>query len=146
MTRVGLLIVVVVVLVLSSVAAAGASPSGAGSSTGNFCGASKGVAQYLVSLSNQLSSRPGPTKLKAEFGVITRAEPALKSSAPASLKGHVNLVLSFANLVGADLKKANWNIAGLLPYVATLQVQEAKIKPSINALDRYYRTTCKFNI
>ena len=84
------------------------------------------MAQYLVSLSDQLSSRPAPTKLKAEFGAITRAEPALKSSAPTSLKGHVNRVLGFANVVGAELKKANWNIARLLPYVATLQVQEAK--------------------
>ena len=135
-TRMAPSIVAALVLVLASAATAGASRADAGSSTGNFCGVSKNVAQYLVSLEDQLRSSPAPTKLKAEFGAITRAEPALKSSAPASLKGHVNQVLAFANVVGADLKKANWNVAGLLPYVASLQVQEAKVKPSLTALDR----------
>jgi len=133
-------------LLLGMTAVASASRTEARGSDGRFCAASKNVAHYLVDISKQLTSVPGPTKLKAEYGAIKAAEPALKSSAPGRLKPNVVKVLTFADTIAAHLAKANWNIAGLLPYVSSLQAQEARVGPSLSALKTYYRTTCKFDV
>jgi hypothetical protein len=137
-------LVVTALLVLGSATAAGASPTGARSSEANFCAVSKGVAQYLVNLQSQLGSASSPTRTKAVWGAIMSAEPSIKSSAPGSLKGDVNRVYVAATAINADLKKANWNVAGLLPYVSSLNAQMTKAKPSLNRLDNYWRGTCKF--
>src|SRR5690349_15338432 len=86
---------------------AGAASAGTTHSGGSFCGVSKGVASELVNLQKQLQSAPSPTRLKAEFGAITAAEPSLKSSAPGSLKAPVKNLLSLANEIAADLKAGN---------------------------------------
>jgi hypothetical protein len=130
--------------VLGWATAAGAAPTGARSSGASFCAVSKGVAQYLVNLESQLSSASSPTRTKAVWGAIISAEPSLKSSAPGSLKGDVNRVYVAATAINADLKKANWSVAGLLPYVSSLSAQMTKAKPSLNRLDNYWRGTCKF--
>jgi hypothetical protein len=129
-------------LLLSSAAVAGAAPA----RSDDFCGVSKNIAVNLGNLSNTLRSASSPTQLKAKWGAIISAEPKLKSSAPASLKGNLNTVLTLANNIDTDLKKANWSITGLLPYMGTLTVQLTKATPSINALKQYYRTTCKFDV
>ena len=72
------------------------------------------------------------------------AEPSIKPSAPGSLKGDVNRVYVAATAINADLKKANWNVAGLLPYVSSLNAQMTRAKPSLNRLDNYWHGTCKF--
>jgi len=136
--------VVTTMLVFGSAAAASASQTAARSSGSDFCAVSKGVAQYLANVENQLRSSPSPTRTKAVWGAIMSAEPAMKSSAPASLKGDVNRVYVVATAINTDLKKANWSITGLLPYVTSLNAQMTKAKPSFNALDNYWRTTCKF--
>jgi hypothetical protein len=138
-------LVVTASLALGSAAAAGAAPTGARSSgAGNFCTVSKSVAQYLVNLESQLRSASSPTRTKAVWGAIMSAEPSIKSSAPGSLKGDVNRVYVAATAINADLKKANWNVAGLLPYVSSLNAQMTRAKPSLNRLDNYWRGTCKF--
>ena len=136
------LVVVAGVFVLALVSAA----AGGASSGGSFCGVSKGVAKNLVNIQSQLQTAPGPTKLKAEYGAITSAEPALRASAPGSLKGSLNTVLVLLNSVASDLRQANWNIAGLLPHMSSLEVKLNKADPSILKLKAYYRTTCKFDV
>jgi hypothetical protein len=143
-TRMAGALVVTALLVLGSATAAGATPTGARSSEASFCAVSKGVAQYLVKLQSQLSSASSPTRTKAVWGAIMSAEPSIKSSAPGSLKGDVNRVYVAATVINADLKKANWNVAGLAPYVSSLNAQMTKAKPSLNRLDNYWRGTCKF--
>jgi len=139
-------LVAALALLLSSAAVAGAAPAGARTSSGNFCAVSKGVATYLGNLSGQLTSAPTPTKLKAEWTAIISAGPKLKAAAPGSLKGNLTTVLNLANTIGADLKKANWSIAGLLPHMGTLTTQMTRATPAINSLKNYYRTTCKFDV
>ena len=139
------LLVGVLACFLGSVAAAGASSS-TSASGGSFCNVSKGVAMNLVNISKQIRTPSSPARLKAEWGAIISAAPALKSSAPASLKVTVVKVLAFASLIDTDLKKANWNIAGLLPYESSLVAQDKKAEPSISALKAYYRGTCKFDV
>ena len=141
--RVGAALAAALGLALGSVLAAGAAPS---ATRGSFCGVSKGVAKNLVNIANQLKTLPSSTELKAEYGAISSAEPALKSSAPGSLKPHVLQVLGFVDNIAADLKQANWSITGLLPHEAALQAQENKVGPSIAALKAYYKNTCKFNV
>jgi hypothetical protein len=143
-THIAAALVVTALLVLGLASAAGAAPSGARSSEASFCVVSKGVAQYLVNLESQLSSASSPTRTKAVWGTIMSAEPSIKSSAPGSLKGDVNRVYVAATAINADLKKANWNVAGLLPYVSSLNAQMTKATPSLNRLDNYWRGTCKF--
>ena len=138
--------VAAVTLLLVSVAAVGAASSGPRSAGASFCVASKNVASDLVNIQKQLQSAPNPTRLKAEYGAIIAAEPALRSSAPGNLKGNVNTVLTLANNIAGYLKKANWSITGILPYVSTIEVQVNKAKPSLDALDHYYKVTCKFKV
>jgi hypothetical protein len=135
-------IVGVAVLALMSAAAAGASRSRAAS----FCSVSNGVAKTLSNLQKTLQSAPTPVRLKAEWGEIDAAAPSLKSSAPGNLKAPMTKVLGVAGLIETDLKKANWQVAGLLPYESSLEVQMNKAKPSLNALDAYWRGTCKFKV
>ena len=130
----------VFVLALGSAAAGGAA------SGGRFCGVSKGVANNLVNIQSQLQKAPGPAALKADYGAITSAEPALRASAPRSLKRSLNTVLVFLNSVASELRQANWNIAGLLPHMSSLQVKLNKADPAISKLKAYYRTTCKFDV
>ena len=143
-TRMVVALVATALLVLGSATAAGAAPTGARSSEANFCAVSKGVAQYLVNLESQLRSASSPTRTKAVWGAIMSAEPSIKSSAPGRLKRDVNRVYVAATAINADLKKANWNVAGLLPYVSSLNAQMTKATPSLNRLDNYWRGTCKF--
>ena len=112
----------------------------------DFCSVSKGVANNLVNLQKQLQSAPAPTRLKAEFGSILAAAPALKSSAPGSLKMPVTNLLTLANEIAGYLKAGNWSIVSLLPHQATLSVQFAKAKPWIASLDTYYKGTCHFKV
>jgi hypothetical protein len=142
-TRMAGALVVTALLVLGCATAASASPTAARSSGANFCAVSKSVAKYLVNLESQLRSASSPTRTKAVWGTIMSAEPSIKSSAPGSLKGDVNRVYVAATAINADLKKANWNVAGLLPYVSSLNAQMTRAKPSLNRLDNYWRGTCK---
>jgi hypothetical protein len=112
----------------------------------DFCSVSKGVANNLVNLQKQLQSAPAPTRLKAEFGSILAAAPALKSSAPGSLKMPVTNLLTLANEIAGYLKAGNWSIVSLLPHQATLSVQFVKAKPWIASLDTYYKGTCHFKV
>jgi hypothetical protein len=144
--KVQIAVVVALMLVLGAATSAGAAHSGTRSSNGNFCAASKGVAQYFAHLESSVTSSTSPASTKAVWGTIMSAEPALKSSAPRKLKPNVNKVFAVANQIDADLKKANWSVTGLLPYAATLTAQLDKVKPSIDAIDNYYRKTCKFKV
>jgi hypothetical protein len=134
---------VAAVTVLFAFAAVGAALPSQQSAAASFCSVSKGVAANLVNLENQLKSAPPPTRLKAEYGTILSAEPALRSSVPGSLKVKLNLVLNLANTIAADLKNANWNVSGLAPYYSSLTVKFTKAKPSFDTLSNYWEGTCK---
>jgi len=145
LVRPGAVLFGVLACLLCSVTAAGASSS-TPAAGGAFCSVSKGVATNLVNISKQIRSPSSPARLKAEWGAIMSASPSLKASAPASIKVSVVKVLAFAAVIDADLKKANWNVAGLLPYQSSLVAQDNKTEPSFTKLKAYYRGTCKFDV
>jgi hypothetical protein len=142
MKHVAITLVAAATVSLALVASAGARSSQERTAA-SFCSVSKGVAHNLVNLENELKSAPPPTRLKAEYVTILSAEPSLKSSVPGNLKVQLNSVLGLANTIAADLKAANWNIAGLAPHYSSLTVQFTKVKPSFNTLSTYWQGTCK---
>jgi hypothetical protein len=125
--------------------AAGAIQAGT-ARTSSFCSVSKGVGKDLSNIQKDLQSAPTPTRLKAEYSAILAAEPSLKSSVPGNLKTQLNTVLTLANQIASSLKAANWSIVALLPHASTLSVQFAKAKPSLNALDAYWKGTCHLKV
>ena len=135
-----ILVVVVALLAAGVAAAASASPSHAQS----FCSVSRGVAKQIVDSTRVLASEPA--KVKVTYEQIAAAEPALKSSAPRSVKVHLLPALSFVNLVIADFKSANWNVSGMTKYVPTLTARGEAVAPHLQALDTYFKTTCKLNV
>ena len=62
------------------------------------------------------------------------------------MKWCLNTVPGFLNSGRSELRQANWNIAGLLPHMSSLQVKLSKADPAISRLKAYYRTTCKFDV
>jgi hypothetical protein len=73
----------------------------------------------------------------------------LKSTAPRSLKPKALTVLGFVNLAYTKLSAVGWNLAALggqPQTVAALQSASTRAQPAIDALDGYYRKTCKFRI
>src|SRR5262249_60451506 len=126
-------------LARGSANAAGGSRPARRPSGGNCRSGSKSVPQYLVNLQTQIAPASSPARTKAVWGAIMSAEPSIKSSAPGSVKGDVNRVYVAATAIDADLKKANWSVAGLLPYVSSLNAQMTRAKPSLNRLDNYWR-------
>jgi hypothetical protein len=137
------LCVVATIAALASVAAA--SGTSAVTRAGDFCSVSRNVAKNLVAAS-KISQSATPERLKSTWGAIKEAEPALKASATGSVKANLVPVLAFVDVVVADLKKVNWQVAGLAPYATTLIARANRVQPNLNALERYYRTTCHFHV
>jgi hypothetical protein len=125
--------------------AVGASNAGAQPSGGNFCSVSRAVARNIAGVT-KVDQAATPATLKATWGAIAAAEPALKASATGSIKANLLPVLAFVNVVVADLKKVDWQVTGLAPYGATLLAGAQRIKPNVAVLDRYYRTTCHLHV
>jgi hypothetical protein len=111
----------------------------------SLCSVSKAVASDIV---HSTAVKPTDTSayLKTVYGKIHAAESTLVSAASGSIKSDLHKVFGFVNVLITDLKKANWNVAGLAPYEKTLTADAAKIKTPLAALKHYYSTTCKLHV
>jgi hypothetical protein len=128
----------------ASGATAGQSPASRSTST-SLCSVSRALAAQLAH-STSLNQTATPAGLKKAYEGLERAKPTLIAVAHGPIKSDLRRVFSFVDLVTADLKKVNWQIAKLAPYVPALLVKVQAIKPSLTRLDAYYRTKCHFKM
>ncbi len=112
----------------------------------DLCSAARSVASNLsqsTSLTQQVAA--SPASLKAIYLKLQAAEPSLLASSSGSLKTDLTQVFGFLNTLVADLKKANWKATALAPQFVTLEAQAVKVKKPLNALESYFKNTCKIN-
>jgi hypothetical protein len=136
-------------LALSFVLAAtlGTIASSAGASratTLDFCGTARSVAHDIVTSTSVANSRSA--NIKTTYLKIAAAEPSLLASAPGTVKVHLRPVFGFVNLVIADFKKVNWNVAALSPYTPALLSRARSVEPHIHPLKVYFNKTCKLDV
>lgn len=137
----------VLATILSGVAAAGANAAPASTTTTlSFCSVARGVAHDIVASTSIANGRAVPANVKAVYTTIAANEPALLSSAPPRMKVHLRPVFGFVNLVIADFKKVNWNVAAMGPYEPVLISHARAVNGHVHALEVYFHTTCKLGV
>ena len=137
----------VVVAASATVAtAAPASHSGASAAT-SLCSVARDVAKSLVRVTSvQDAATATPATLRANWTKIVAAEPRLLRAASGSMKTNLRKVFGFVNVFVADLKQANWHVAGLGPKMPSLVAYANRVEPQLNAVKTYFRKTCKFAV
>ena len=125
-------------VVVLAVYAAGA--AAAPTRQASFCGTAKGVAAYIVNSGSLIS--PTERKLKFDYGAIIHAEPALKSSAPRTIKPDLLTAFSLVNFVNARMTAIGWDFTKALPFEKTLVTRATAAKPAIQHLSAYFKGTC----
>jgi hypothetical protein len=148
-------IALVTLVALGTLVSAGTSSAAtrSGASAASFCSVSKNVAKQIAGLGSSLSSTSTLAQrqatLKTQLTTIKRAEPALKSAVPRTLKQNLTIVVGFVNLAYRKLSAASWSFATLAAQpktLAALEAASARADRSMNALDTYYRNVCKFRV
>jgi hypothetical protein len=148
--RVVPLVVATAALAIWTVGAASASPaSRAGGATGaSFCGVGKGVA-VAFKHAGIVPNPNGTTSLatlenntRISFGLIVKAEPALRHSVPRKLKASLRKALAFVNFANAKMKAVNWDFTKLVVNQQQLVAKADAAGPSLNRLSKYFRKTC----
>jgi len=133
-------------VVVLAVYAAGA--AAAPTRQASFCGTAKGVAAYIVNSGSLISPTGSETlqslerKLKFDYGAIIHAEPALKSSAPRTIKPDLLTAFSLVNFVNARMTAIGWDFTKALPFEKTLVTRATAAKPAIQHLSAYFKGTC----
>ena len=113
----------------------------------SLCTVAKGVAQDIAnSTSLSKAEVASPAQLKAIYGAIAAAEPALKASTPGALKPDMTSVLSFVNIVIADLKQVSWNAKELAPKLVPLEGQVKQVEPHLKRVTAYLRGPCHLDV
>jgi hypothetical protein len=110
----------------------------------SFCSTAKAISKYLAStltLTNGVA-KATPANLKLAYTTVTKSEPALKASAPKSLRPSLTKAFSFINLAKKDLAKANWHTANLTPYLPALVAKYKATAKSIKVVRAYLHGTC----
>jgi hypothetical protein len=140
------LVVAVAFMLALAVAPARAAQSSTSARTtaADLCSAARSVASQIVTSTSVSNIATAPSNLKATYLKIQAAEPSLLSAASGPQKTELKQVFGFLNLVIADLKKANWSVAALAPQFSTLEAKGAAVQKPLNALDLYFKNTCKF--
>jgi hypothetical protein len=122
--------------------------SGASAQRASFCGTAKGIAVYLVQSGNMISPTGGESlatltkKLKVDYAAIIKAEPALKSSAPSSIKPDLLKALSVINYIDAKMSSVGWDFMKVAPFAQSLSAKAQSAGPAIKHLDAYFKGTC----
>jgi hypothetical protein len=137
----------VIAAIGAGVAAGGANATPGSSATSfSFCSIARGVAHDIVASTSISNGRAVPANVKVVYTTIAANEAPLLSSAPTTMKAHLRPVFGFVNLVIADFKKANWNIAAMGPYTPVLISHARAVKGHVHALEVYFHTTCKLDV
>jgi len=137
------LALVVLAATATSAGAAPASPARAG----NLCGVGKNISSALQS-SGAITPTAGTSvqamsaQLKASFTKIKAAENVVLANASGSIKGHLEKVFAFDNMIYAKLKAANWNILVFAKNAQSFALQAQKLKPDLLAIQAYF-AKCK---
>jgi hypothetical protein len=124
------------------------SASAAPSRGASFCGTAKGVAVYLVQSGNLISPSGNESlatltkKLKADYAAIIKAEPALKSSAPGSIKPDLLKAFSVINFIDAKMSSVGWDFTKVAPFAQSLSAKAQSARPAITHLEAYFKGTC----
>jgi hypothetical protein len=114
----------------------------------SFCGTAKGVAAYIVSSGNALSPTAGESlatvehKLKVAYAAMIKAEPALKSSAPSSIKPDLLKAFSVVNYIDAKMSAVGWDFTKVVSFAQSLSAKAQSAGPAIKHLDAYFKGTC----
>jgi hypothetical protein len=108
----------------------------------DLCSAARNVAGGLTHATSLTQGNITPATLKTAYTKLQAAEPSLLASSSGALKADLTQVFAFLNLLVADLKKANWKVAGLAGQLPGLEVQAVKAKKPLQALDNYFTNTC----
>jgi hypothetical protein len=138
--------IVLAAAMLSSYAASGA--GAAPVKQASFCGAAKGVAAYIVSSGNALSPTAGESlatvehKFRVAYAAIIKAEPALKSSAPSSIKPDLVKAFSVINYINAKMSAVGWDFTKVASFAQSLSAKTQSATPAIHHLDAYFKGTC----
>jgi hypothetical protein len=134
----------------ATAAGAGAAPTSP-SKGASLCTVGKGVAAAIAKSggaftpSTTASPKALGLQMKATFTQIKAAEKVVLAAASGSIKGHLQKVFAFENVVFAKLKAANWNFLALAQNpvsVQALAAQAQKIQPDLRAIDKYF-AKCK---
>jgi hypothetical protein len=113
-----------------------------------FCGTAKGVAAYIVSSGNSLSPTAGESlatvehKFRVAYAAIIKAEPALKSSAPASIKPDLVKAFSVINYINAKMSAVGWDFTKVASFAQSLSAKAQSATRAIHHLDAYFKGTC----
>ena len=127
-------------------AGATAAPSPASqTASASLCSVSRSVAATIVR-STSINHASTPAYLKTFYGKLESAKPALIAAAHGTTKSDLRKVFGFIDLADADLKKADWQIARVVPYFPALVAKGKAVDPSLKRLTTYYRTTCHFKV
>jgi hypothetical protein len=122
--------------------------SSASAAPASFCGTAQGVAAYLVHSNAVISPTGGESlatlqhKLKTTYGAIIRAEPALRSQAPASIKADLLRAFSVINYIDAKMSSVGWDFTKVAPFAQSLAAKARSATPALHHLDVYFRGTC----
>lgn len=136
---------VLVVLTLGATAATAAASPTSRSASASLCSVSRTVAAQLGH-ATALNETATPAGLKRVYGALESAKPKLIGATPGRLKADMRNIFSFVDLVTADLKKVNWQIAKMTPYLPALIAKGQAVNPSLTRVKAYYRTTCHFKV
>ena len=122
--------------------------SSASAAPASFCGTAKGVAASLVHSGSMISPTGGESlatlqrKLKADYAAIIKAEPALKSQAPASIKPDLLKAFSVINFIDAKMSAVGWDFTKVAPFAQSLSAKASSARLAIAHLDAYFKGTC----
>jgi len=114
----------------------------------SFCGTAKGVAVYLADSGNLISPTGGESlatlerKLRADYSAIIKAEPALKSQAPSSVKPDLLKAFSVINFINAKMSAVGWDFTKVAPIAQSLSAKASSARPAIAHLEAYFKGTC----
>ena len=130
----------------ATAAGAGAAPASPSKGT-DLCGVGKSIAVAIAksgSITPSANANPQTIgqQLKASFTRIKQAESVVLAAASGSIKGHLQKVFAFDNMIYAKLQAANWNILAFAKNAATLEAGAQKLKPDLAAIKAYF-AKCK---
>ncbi len=134
---------VVLAATATSAGAAPASPA----SAGNLCGVGKNISSTLqntgaITPTAGTSLKQLGAQLKASFSKIKAAEKVVLANASGAIKGHLQKVFAFDDMIYAKLKAANWNILVFAKNAQSFALQAQKLKPDLLAISAYF-AKCK---
>ena len=137
---------VALVVLAATATSAGATPASP-ARAGNLCGVGKGISSSLqntgaISPTAGTSIKALGAQLKASFTKIKAVEKVVLANASGAIKGHLQKVFAFDDMIYAKLKAANWNILVFAKKAQSFALRAQKLRPDLLAISAYF-AKCK---